>query len=389
MKSIFPILILALVAFSCQPEEATGELPESLEEKKTLLREKQVALKTLSDEIKELQDAIAAQDPDAGDEGALVTAATVGRSDFASYVVLQGSVMADDLVDATAEVSGRITQLQVKEGDAVRRGQLIAVVDVEAIEKQKAELQTSLDLAKTVYERQKRLWDQNIGSEIQYLQAKNNMERLEKSLAAIDLQLSKNKVYAPSSGVVERLVLQAGEIASPGVPIVQILNTAELKVAADVPENYIRAVQRGERVDIAVPALGIEKNLPVSLIGKTVDPANRTFKVEVKLPNDPALKPNLLAEMKIRDYTEKDVIVISMDKVQQEVSGQRYVYVIDQDEEGNPVARKKNVTIGESYDGEVVIKEGLSGGERLILEGARGLADGQVIRITENANTNG
>ena len=389
MKSVFPLIILALLVFGCQPEEVAGELPESLEDKKELLREKQLALKELSDEIKTLEDAILAQDPESAEGQTLVTATTVGRADFASYVVLQGSVMAEDLVDATAEIGGRILQLQVKEGDAVRRGQLIATIDLEAIEKQKAELETALELAVTVYERQKSLWDQNIGSEIQYLQTKNNKERLEKSLAALDLQLSKNKVYAPISGVVERLVLQAGELAAPGVPIVQILNTGQLKVAADVPENYIRAVAPGEKVDVSIPALGIEKSLPVSLIGKTVDPANRTFKVEVKLPTDPALKPNLLAEMKIREYVEEDVIVISMDKVQQEVSGQRYVYLVAEDEDKGTIARKQYVTIGESYDGAVVIKEGLSGGETLILDGARGLADGQAIRITENPTTNG
>ena len=214
MKSVFPLIILALLAFSCQPEEPTEAIPKSLEEKKALLREKQVALKTLSDEIKELEGAIKEQDPEATDAQALVTAMAISRSDFASYVVLQGAVMAEDLVDATAEVGGRILQLQVKEGYAVRRGQLIATVYVEAFEKQKEEVQTALNLAVDVYDRQKRLWDQNIGSELQYLQAKNNKERLEKSLSSIDLQLSKNKVYAPIGGVVERLILQAGELAA-------------------------------------------------------------------------------------------------------------------------------------------------------------------------------
>lgn len=389
MKSIFPILAIVLLAFSCQPEDTSGEIPESLEDKKTLLREKQIELKTLSDKIKELEAAIKEQDPEATDARALVTAAAVERKDFASYVVLQGSVMAEDLVDANAEVGGRITNLRVQEGDVVRKGQLIATIDVEAIQKQKEELQTSLALAEDLYERQKRLWDQNIGSEVQYLQAKNNKERLEKSIASIDLQLSKNQVYAPISGVVERLIMQSGEVTAPGAPIIQVLNTGQLKIAADVPENYIRAVRRGERVDVAVPALGMENTLPVSRIGKVVDPANRTFVVEVKLPADPSLKPNLLAEMKIREYLEENVVVISMDKVQQEVSGQRYVYIADDEAEEGPVARKQYVTIGETYDGEVIIKEGLSGGEVLILEGARGLADGQAIQITENSSTNG
>ncbi|MEL7426465.1 MAG: biotin/lipoyl-binding protein, partial [Bacteroidota bacterium] len=166
MRSIFPILAIVLLAFSCQPEDTGGEIPESLEDKKTLLREKQVALKALSDEIKSLQDAINEQDPDATEARALVTASPIERTEFASYVVLQGSVTAEDLVDANAEVGGRIINLSVKEGDAVRKGQLIATIDVESFQKQKEELQTALDLANDLYERQKRLWDQNIGSEI-------------------------------------------------------------------------------------------------------------------------------------------------------------------------------------------------------------------------------
>jgi RND family efflux transporter MFP subunit len=389
MKSIIPLLMLGLLLFACQPDMAEGELPADLEEKKTLLREKKVALKALSDEIDALEEAIAEQDPEGQDGGALVATTPVEKSDFASYVVLQGSVMAEDLVDVTAEVSGRITQLTVKEGDNVSRGQLIATVDVETIQKQREELETSLSLANDLYTRQKGLWDQNIGSEIQYLQAKNNKERLEKGLASIDLQISKDKVYAPISGIVQRVVTQSGELAAPGVPIVQILNTSELKLAADVPENYIRAVKRGEQVDISIPALGIERSLPISLIGKTVDPANRTFKVEVKLPNNPDLKPNLLAEMKIKEFVAKDVVTIPINWVQQEVSGKRYVFVLDENEDGELIARKNYVEIGESYDGIVIITSGLTAGERMITEGSRSLSDGQTIKIIENQPANG
>ncbi|WP_020537068.1 efflux RND transporter periplasmic adaptor subunit [Lewinella cohaerens] len=386
MKFFIPFMMLALIFASCQAEAPEGELPASLDEKKTLLREKRIALKGLSDEIKTLEDAIAAQDPDSQDAGVLVATTKVAKSDFASYVVLQGSVTAEDLTDATAEIGGRILQLEAKEGQTVRRGQLIAVLDVEGYQKQREELETTLSLAIDVFERQKRLWDQNIGSEIQFLQAKNNKERLEKSLGTLDLQLSKNKVYAPISGVVERVVLQSGELAGPGVPIIQILNTSELKLAADVPENYIRSVSRGEKVEVAVPALGIERTLPVSLIGKTVDPANRTFKVEVKLPANPDLKPNLLAEMKIKEFVAEDVVTISMDWVQQEVGGKRFVFVLDENEDGAMIASKHYVKIGESYDGSVIITEGLVGGEQLITEGSRDLTDGQLIKINQPAN---
>lgn len=389
MKSIIPLLMLGLLLFGCQPDMAEGELPAGLEEKKTLLREKKVAMKALSDDIDALEEAIAEQDPEGQDGGALVTTTPIEKSDFASYVVLQGSVMAEDLVDVTAEVGGRITQLTVKEGDNVRRGQLVATVNVETIQKQREELETALSLANDVYTRQKGLWDQNIGSEIQYLQAKNNKERLEKSLASIDLQISKDKVYAPIGGVVQRVVTQSGELAAPGVPIVQILNTSELKLAADVPENYIRSVKRGEQVDISIPALGIERSLPISLIGKTVDPANRTFKVEVKLPNNPDLKPNLLAEMKIKEFVAKDVVTIPINWVQQEVSGKRYVFVLDENEDGEIVARKNYVEIGESYEGTVIITSGLTAGEQIITEGSRSLSDGQAIKIIENQPANG
>lgn len=381
MKSTYFLLGLVVLLVSCQPPAADDVLPESLEEKQQLLREKQADLKQLTDEIDALEQAIVAQDPNSRTRGALVTTTPVIREDFSRFVTIQGSVTADDFYDVTSEIGGRIVRLTVDEGENVVKGQLIAEIDPEAVEKQKAELAVSLELANTVYEKQKRLWDQNIGSEIQYLEAKNAKERLERNLELLDLQLSKTKVYAPVSGVVERLVLQSGELASPGMPIVQILNTRKLKVTAEVPENYISDVDRGERVVVEVPALNMQHTLPVSLIGRTIDPANRTFKVEVNLPNDRRLKPNLLAEMKIQDFSAEDVVTIPLDRVQQEVSGERYVFVTASTEEGT-IAQKKVVEIGESYNGKVIITRGLEGNEQLIMEGARGLSDGQLIEIT-------
>lgn len=383
MKSVLSILSLSLLFVACQPPAEEFAIPEELEAKRALLRTLQGERKTVNDQIAELESAIIAQDPAAKAKGALVTTQAVARGTFSSYITIQGSVMADNLASASAELPGRILSLRVKEGDNVRKGQLIATIDVESIEKQKAELETSLELATTVYERQKRLWDQNIGSEIQYLQAKNSKERLEKSLEVIGVQLTKNNVYAPIGGVVEREVLQAGELASPGLPIVQILNTSNLKVVADVPENYINIVNRGKKVEVGVPALEMSRMASISLIGRTVDPANRTFPVEVNLPQDRRLKPNLLAEMKIKDYEATDVVIIPLNLVQQEVSGERYVLIAANGEEGTE-ARKVAVEIGESYGGDVVITNGLKGGENLIVDGARGLTEGQLIEINNS-----
>lgn len=385
MKQYFTLLTLILLIVSCQPT-TDGELPASLDGKRAVLKEKQDALKALNSEIAELEVAILAQDPNAKEQGVLVSAIDVKRSDFTRYVVFQGNVAADDFYDATAEIAGRILSLTVKEGSVVRKGQLIATLDVEVYQTQRAELETTLELANIVYERQKRLWDQKIGSEMQFLQAENAKKRLEKSLVSMDVQLAKNKVYAPISGVVEHLVLQTGELASPGMPIVKILNTSQLKVMADVPENYIMAINRGDKVEVNVLALNMVKTLSVSLIGKTVNPANRTFKVEVKLPANTALKPNLLADMKFVESVSKGVVTIPLDLVQQEVGGQRYVYIIE-DAGEDKMARKVNIVIGDSYEGNIVIKEGLKGGEVLIEEGARNLSDGQIIEIIQNKST--
>lgn len=384
MKSLFTLVLVAILAVSCQNETTeSGEIPQTLEAKKALLKEKQASWKALAAEIEKIQSAIEAQDPSAKKRGELVTIQPVTKTDFQRYERLQASVGADDLYDATSEIPARITSLHVKEGQQLKKGQLIATLDTENITKQREEVETALDLAKTVYERQERLWNQKIGSEMQYLQAKNNKERLEKSLNTIDVQLAKNKVYAPVSGVVERLILQGGELASPGMPIVQVLNTSNLKVMADVPENYIRAVKKGDKVEVYIPALDMRKQLNISLLGKTVDPANRTFKLEVKLPNDPLLKPNLLAEVKIKESEFKDVVTIPLETVQQDVSGKRFVF-IQTTKDGQTVAQKVAVEIGLSYNNEVIIEKGLKGGEQLIIDGATALADGQLIEIIDN-----
>lgn len=375
--------LLALLSLTaCGQQNTNQEHPEDLAGKRALLKEKQAALKTIAAQVAQLEEEIATLDPAAnGQMRRLVTTAVVERTDFKHFVEIQGSVQADDFVDVSSETGGRILRLAVDEGDVLRRGQLIAELDLEQIQKQIAEVEKSLELAVSVYERQKRLWDQNIGSEIQYMEAKNSKERLEKSMETLRFQLSKSKVYAPASGVVERVVVQSGEVASPGMPIVQILNPDKLKVVANVPENYLRAVRPGEKVRVSFPALSQEQEARVSLIGRTIDPANRTFNVEAAISNpNKLLKPNLLAVMLIMDFEQKGVVSIPLDMVQQEVSGKDFVFVKGENEKG-PVARKVYVKTGRNYDGRIVIEEGLRGGEELILEGSRGLAENEPIEI--------
>jgi RND family efflux transporter MFP subunit len=382
MKYIIPLLFLALALASCNGAPGEESYPEDLEGKKALLREKRQELNQVTETIAQLEEEIAELDPNVlADNRTMVTTKPLKKSDFEHFVEIQGTVQADDYVDVTSESAGRILRLTVEEGDRVRSGQLIAELDLEQLKKQKAELEKSLELATTVYERQKRLWDQNIGSEIQYLEAKNNKERLEKSIETLDFQLSKSKVYAPASGVVERVIIQSGELASPGAPIIQILNPNKLKVVANVPESYLKAVSPGKEVKVDFPALDIEQKARISLIGNTIDPDNRTLEVEANISKaSPMLKPNLLAIMHIQDFKEEEVVTVPIETLQQEVGGKDYVFVIGEGEEG-PIAKKVYVKTGNSYGGEIIIEQGLNGDEELIMDGARGLAENQQIQV--------
>lgn len=381
MKKL-PILFAVLILAACQPKEAA--YPTDLKGQKALLSQKKSELSQLKQLIAQLEGDIAKVEPPKEKSRILVTTMDVKKSNFERYIDLQAAIEAEDMVAASSETGGRLTAVKVSEGDYVKKGQLIATVDLEQVNKQIAELEKSLELAQEVYERQKRLWDQNIGSEIQYLQAKNNKERLEKSLETVRFQLTKGNVYAPKSGVVEMLIAKTGEMAGPGTPIAQILNTSRVKAAADVPEKFLRDVRKGERMSIEIPALEMETKGRVTSIGSTINPSNRTFKVEVELPNSKGLlKPNLLAKMLLKDFAAKDVITIPIELVQQEVSGKDYVLVSANSKNGL-IAEKRYVTTGESYEGTIIISEGLEVGDLVINDGARGLASGSPIKILEN-----
>ncbi|MEO1625010.1 MAG: efflux RND transporter periplasmic adaptor subunit, partial [Bacteroidota bacterium] len=356
------IAILSLLGACTQPE------PEDLAGKKQLLLEKKKALRELETQIETLQKDIAKLDTTRKEETRqLITVAKVGKKTFSRFVEIQSNVETTDAVMASSETGGRILSLNTDEGRQVKKGQLIAKLDMETVNKQIDEVEKSKELAVELYERQKRLWDQNIGSEVQYLQAKNSVERLDKSLESLRFQLTKANVYAPISGVVNTVFAEGGEMAGPGTPIIEIINTRQVKVVADVPERYLRAVQKGEKVKVHFPALELEKEARVSLLGRTIDPANRTFDVEVELSNPKGLlKPNLLAIMYINDFKEDDAVTIPLELVQQDVSGRDFVYIAEKGTAGL-FAKKVFIETGESADGEIIIKEGLQGGEDLIV----------------------
>lgn len=373
-KATLAILLFGFIA--CQP--ATDKT--ALELLKEDLATKKTELSALKKEVAGLEGEILKLDPPKEKPRRLVTTKVVMPQDFERFVEVQGAVESDEVAFASSETGGRLTKVLPEEGQYVSRGELIAAVDLESLDMQKAELQTSLSLAKDLLERQQRLWDQKIGTEVQYLQAKNNVERLEKSLETLDFQLKKSSVFAPISGVVDNVFLKGGELAGPGTPIVQILNISKLKVKADVPERYLKSIRRGQSVKIEFPALETERNAKISRISPTVNPGNRTFQIEMNVRNsNKSLKPNLLASVYFKEFSQKDVFLIPLETVQQEIDGDNYVFVKGVGDKGE-YAKKVLIEVGESDKGQIIVNEGLKGGEALIIQGALGLGDNELIK---------
>lgn len=373
------IIALLLLCAACDKQTDTSTSTLSLEEQKTLLQEKKKDLATLQAEIDELQNKIVDQSPELQEKAKLVDTLMVMQQDFKRYIDIQGRVVADDVVNVVSEAAGRILSITAAEGEYVSKGQVIATIDLESLSKQKVEIETALSLAVDMHARQKRLWDQNIGSEVQYLQAKNNKERLEKSLETIDFQLTKSTVTAPISGTVDREILKAGEIASPGVPILTILNTRNIKVETDLPERFLTKLDRGDLVNMNFPSIEQEMTGRVSMLGRSIDPANRTLKVDIKPAKyNKLLKPNLLAEIKVEELSIEDVVVIPSVYLLQQVDGQEYLYTVTQ-EDNEYRAEKKYVKTSESSGNGIIITEGLESGDIIVSKGARNISDGDLI----------
>lgn len=380
ISSLLPLLFILTLA-SCG-RAPVDEKAETVSEIQELIKAKRTTIRDLAKSIDSLESKLFVLKPELAPKGTLVSFATIKTESFEDYANVQATVVASESAVASPQIPGRILQMNFEEGDAIRKGQLVAVLDVEDITTQRAELETAAELAKTVFERQKRLWDQQIGSEIQYLQAKNNYERMQKQLASIDVQSSRKNVYAPISGTVDRVFQRQGENGAPGAPILSILNTNDLEIVADAPEDLLTKVKRGQKVRVRVPTAGKVFEAPITRIGKTVDPANRTFEIETSIPASVRrdLKANLLAELEVLDYQAENIIVVSQDQIQQEIDGRRYVFVVTE-QEGETIARKTYVKTGASFDNKAVIESGLSVGDRIVTAGGRGLTDGQRISL--------
>jgi RND family efflux transporter MFP subunit len=311
----------------------------------------------------------------------LIETQAVAQKDFAHFIEVQGNVESDKNVAVTPEMGGVILKMNVERGQSVGKGQMIAEVDAEPIRKNINELETRLELAKTMFERQENLWKQQIGSEMQYLQAKNSKESLERNIESLKSQLKKAYVKSPIDGVVDELFMKQGEMANPSMPIARVVNVSEVHIKADVSETYVPNVKRGDEVLAKFPSLNKEIPVKISNVGQFIEPANRTFKVEMQISNrDGMLKPNTLAVVKIKDFSQKNAIVIPTYLIQQATDGQEFVFVIRKVQNKEVVA-KVIIKTGKSYGGETLVIEGLQANELLVSKGYNEVIDGEEVKV--------
>jgi len=386
MKIIYSLFALTILLTSCGGGNqksiddiiSDGNL-ESIRAKRTeIVNEREIAV----DKIKHLDSAIALLDT--VKKLPLVTIHTVSDTVFDHYVEIQGNVATKNMVVIYPEFSGILTHVYVKEGQPVTKGQLLAKIDDGGLSQQLAQLQIQVDLAKTTYERQKRLWNEKIGSEIQYLQAKSSYEAQEKAIDQLKNQLSKTMVRAPFSGVIDDVITEQGSVVAPAQSqLMRIVNLRNMYIEAEVPENYITSVTKGKKVEVFFPVLNKTVHTKIRQVGNYINPNNRSFKIEVSVPNNGNLiKPNLTAKLKINDYTNNKAILIPLSIISEDSKGLQYVFVTS-GKDINNVAEAKRMTIktGKTQGDFIEILEGISDGNSVIEEGARSVKNGQKVKI--------
>jgi RND family efflux transporter MFP subunit len=374
---IFAITVSMLIACG------DGGQKGSLEEKKKQLAALQADQIKLNEKISTLQAEILKVDTSAAkaQRSKLVTTSVLAPGAFTHFIDLQGMIEAENIAYVTPRgAGGQVRNIYVKQGDAVKKGQLLVRLDNIGIQQQMEQLTVQLNLAKTLYERRKNLWDQNIGTEVELLQAKTNVENLDKQMALLREQADLSNVRAEMNGIADWVTLRVGEFFSPQsatVSGIRIVNNSNLKVRVNVPENYLDKVNQGANLRITIPDINKTINAKVTVKGKTIDPASRSFYVEAKIPANQDLRANQIALVQIQDYATASTMTVPLNTVQNDEKGK---FVLVAVKEGDKMyARKKPVQIGELYQDKIEVKSGLQQGDVLITDGFQGLYDGQLI----------
>lgn len=396
---IIPSLLSILLLSACGDSKKEGTA--AINDKKAQIEKLKTENEKNSAELAKLQEELLKLDPNSNPSKIkLVAIAPVKRQDFNHYIDLQGTVDAENISYISPRMGpGQVKAVFVKQGDRVKKGQLLLKLDdaivrqqVVAARQQLEGIKTQLAYAKNIYQRQKNLWDQGIGTEVQLITAKNNVATLEEQLKSgnenvkiAQEQQNTANVYSDVNGVADVVNIRVGEtfqgMTAAGTPQIKIVNTSNLKVVGSIPENYLGSVQKGTAVVVTLPDAGRTFNSTVSFVGASIDILNRGFVVEAKLPADPALKPNQIASLKIKDYSAPNTLAIPLKTLQNDGQGKFVMVAVT--ENGKLIARKRPVTIGMLNDDLLEIKGGLKEGDTLVTEGFASIYEGQQLTVAK------
>jgi RND family efflux transporter MFP subunit len=388
MKKISLLLLSLVLLSSCGGKEptideliATGDTNLMSQKKTKLLNEK----KELEAEITSIEKYL--DKNSIKKDGALVSITTLNDTIYKHYIELQGSVNTKQNITLRPEMSGILTHVYVKEGQHVTKGQQLARIDDGGIAQSIEQMKVQAQLARTTFQRQERLWNQKIGSEIQYLQAKAGYESQQSAIKSMQQQLSKTLITAPFSGVIDDVITERGNTVSLGTTqILRIVNLDDMYIEVEVPENYIVSVRKGSQVDVEFPVLGETVKSAVRQTSSFINPANRSFKIEIPVDNiNGNVKPNLTARLKINDYSSAAAILIPLAVISENQQGDQFVMIASDLQEGTiyntAIARRKVIATGKTSGNMIEITSGLKKGDHVIIEGARSVKDDQQIRI--------
>lgn len=372
---IYAMIVLLAACTSAKKENANdlGSLKKSLSEKENQMSK-------LKQEISVLQGKISKLDTTTNFKKILVSTQTLALEKFVHSINVQGRITGDELLNVSPQVPAIYAKIYVVKGSIVTKGQLLATLDDNVLRQGVQELTSSISFAKTVYDKQKALWDQKIGSEIQYLTAKNNLDALNKKMSTMNQQMAMYKLKSPISGVVDDVFAREGEMGSPGTPSIKVVNLKTLKVVANLAEVNVDKVKVGNKVDITFPDLNKTIHSTVKTVGKVINDLNRTFTVDVSLPNSSEYRPNMLCVVKIIDYAKDAAISIPINAVVKS-ENKEYVYAIE-NLNGTNKAVKRLIDLGLYTDNVVEVKSGLKPGEKIITVGYQDVNDGDAVEIS-------
>lgn len=377
MKKITIFLFLTILTISCSSGNKQAQIAK-LEAQRDALTE----------EIEQLKQSIFQENGEIEDEKIkYVEIIQIEPRIFKHYIKVQGIIKSNNNIFTPPQASGIVKKIYVQKGEKVLKGQLLAELDGSIYESTIMELETNMELATTIFERQERLWNKKIGSEIQYLQAKTNKKSLGKRLITVNEQYKLTKIFAPISGTVDEVNIKVGEAATAGMGAIRIVQLSDLKITAALSENYISQVKKKDSVHVHIPVLDKSLNMTIKAVSQVIDPENRTFNIELKIPeNKFSIKPNMLAVLTINDYTNPAAITVPVNIIQR-TSNKQFIFVTNEDSEFSGEkfeVEMRYVKTGKYYDNLVEITEGLTAGEIVVFFGFQDLADGQIVMVSNN-----